>query len=98
MYANVISKDLEDFLAGACELYDIEMMPDYSGRFMFGQKCLAFVFGGTAGELISAFYTALTRDEFELKDELMEMFSRMRQDNMGLDYVYYFPGFQIEEE
>lgn len=86
---------------------------DYSGRYMYGDQCFAITTrsGGMAGELFSAILccvqcrNACISGESEmlmayvdLLTELSDMFSNMRQDQMGLGSVYYFPGYQLVEE
>ena len=86
---------------------------DYSGRYMYGDQCFAITTrsGGLAGELFSAILccvqcrNACISGESEmltayvdLLTELSDMFSNMRQDQMGLGSVYYFPGYQLVEE
>lgn len=66
---------------------------DYSGRFMYGRRCIAFV-----GEDVPRFLISLTRKlcqngEFNL---VSAMYSDVKTDSMGLDSVVYFPNIDAE--
>lgn len=96
--ATAISKELEDFISAVCEWHDIEIRTDYSGRGMYGAKCLGLVFDGTPGQLFSAFINALTLDDDYLKLELSDVFAEMASDSMGWNSIYYFPGWNFIDE
>ena len=63
----------------------------YSGRCMYGEKCLAFV-GDSVTEIIASLMEGC--DDGEDSPRLMELPRLLRDsrtDNMGLDMVLYFP-------
>lgn len=69
----------------------------YSGRHMYGEECLALV--GGLPDLLKFFvcleHECILEDEFEdLPGQLADV---IRDDNMGLSMVYYFPGFTLTE-
>ena len=64
----------------------------YSGRFMYGKTCLAFV---TDDSLLSIGF-ALGKSKFVYDIDEYDL-ERMRQDSMGLSIVYYFPGVPYTE-
>ncbi len=84
MEKNALQKALE------CLGYECR---SYSGRFMYGKSCLAFVTDDIP--LSIGFYIGKGEyvneiDEYDL--------TRMRQDSMGLSTVYYFPNVPYVED
>ena len=71
---------------------------DYSGRAMFGRRCLAMVLdAGRLGSLIQALMEACLNsdpdggDEYDAMGKAAQQARYMRWDNMGMDMVYYWP-------
>ena len=84
---------------------DIRLREDYSGRGMYGESC----FGVVGDEIaLAEFETALallTVSE-DLDDEvnghtvlnaLVDVRDMRREDSMGMDRVYYYPGLSVTE-
>ena len=72
---------------------EAEFMYGYSGRFMYGMRCVGIVGG------LSEIQTALM--DFALSNPAMgeiirEIVKTQRVDNMGLDVIIYFPGVDID--
>lgn len=97
-------KFFNELVTKAEECGNIEFTDSYSGRFMFGRICFGFV--GSIGAT-DKFYNIL-RDIMLDEDISMsvregaEHFFTMnnkgiRQDNMGLDFIFYFPSVSVEE-
>jgi hypothetical protein len=63
------------------EKLGLNVYHDYSGRGMFGKTCL-----GVAGSM---------QDLDTLLSEIKGSAQGLRKDNMGLDYIYYWP--EIED-
>ena len=78
-----ISKDGLKVLAGDFE----EVRTDYSGRGMFGAKCLAVVTEDT-GFQVGIILKKLAMSHKEL---LALIDTKPEQDSLGMDYVYYWP-------
>ena len=81
----------------ANDILGLEIM-SYSGRFMYGKKCLAIVSKASEKNFIydmgSALLTDGYFDDFPLNERVdlyMDLIHHMRSDNMGKDYVYYWP-------
>jgi hypothetical protein len=83
------AKDIADMI-------EAELYTDYSGRAMYGETCIGFVFDRYAetSELDLAFAAA---DVLGL-EEARDAFTRSRSDSMGLDSIVYFPGLQLEKD
>lgn len=61
----------------------------YSGRGMFGKQCVA-VTVSSIGRLFADVLLSVESTGANA-EELSEVFEGMRYDNMGHDYVFYFP-------
>lgn len=90
---------------------DLTLRREYSGRGMFGRKCVAVdVREGSAARVVCMIISELTSsdfvdecpegDEFWLADrvaELCEALQYVKQDSMGLGTVIYWPNIQESE-
>lgn len=87
----------------------LRVTDNYSGRFMYGAMC----FGVTVSQLATALYDVSEalreiiikekRDDLDLAKEAADMLedenlTEFRTDNMGLDYIIYFPHITVEKE
>ena len=70
---------------------EVEGLRDYSGRAMYGDKCLAIT--GGLGEIMAAIVTACLHADVddETKYEIERAVRGVRTDSMGRDTVVYFP-------
>lgn len=83
--------------------YSSKIYEDYSGRGMYGEKCFGIVASNPG--VASVFLTILAAakveknpEEFDAASDIHELAASMRLDNMGIDMIYYFPGWQLSEE
>lgn len=91
-----------DFFSFWDELPSI--VSNYSGRGMYGDKCFGII--APHGGFVTVFFTILAqeaaRDEDSGRDVdgewPIELAAQMAVDNMAMDMVYYFPGWQLSEE
>jgi hypothetical protein len=69
---------------------DYKLYEDYSGRFMYGAKCLGVIV--PSGSSYMEFMLQLTTFmcENDVDDAKLEL-SGVAVDNLGLDYIVYFP-------
>ena len=78
-------------LIEACERVDLEPY-SYSGRAMYGRRCLAFDCGNPLEGLLSI--ARAIADQAEDIDEARDMLDSLNEpsfDSMGREYVVYFP-------
>jgi hypothetical protein len=81
----------KDAFIEACEAAGLTgFRTDYSGRHMYGQLCIGIV--GDAGDWMT--FVADVASKFP---ELGKEWRNVRQDNMGKDYIWYWPNIQIVE-
>ena len=76
-----------DTLIDAAEDAGVEYSTDYSGRGMFGAECFA-IYGRNA-DLVNFIR--------QMPDDVGDEFVDPRVDNMGMDYVYYWPHIKTKE-
>lgn len=102
-----MSRQLYDYLV---EVENVDLRDDYSGRFMYGKTCLGIYTSNlltAVYELTDALRcihegkseSDVTQD---LRDEAGRLLDReyweaAQSDNMGLDYIVYFPELAVEE-
>lgn len=69
----------------------------YSGRGMYGNKCLGFNVDDLNTFLSELFYS-IDADHVQYPDELAEAFQGMKTDSMGMGMVIYFPHIEFASE
>jgi hypothetical protein len=71
---------------------------DYSGRFMYGERCLAFSTEQGEGQF-AAFADMLdeTGGDLEKVEVLAKAMRNARVDQLGLGLIIYFPSFEYDE-
>ena len=100
-----ISRKLYDRL----EEEGLQVRDNYSGRFMFGETCFGVVVDNITtavydvSEALREIIIAERRDDLDLAKEAADMLedgklTECRADNMGLDYIIYFPHITVEQE
>lgn len=100
-----ISRKLYDRL----EEEGLRVRDNYSGRCMFGETCFGIVVGNVAtavydvSEALRGIIIAERRDDVDLAKEAADVLeegelTECRTDNMGLDYIIYFPHITVERE
>lgn len=96
MLSDTAKLHLEELIANSEEYQEVHTDNDYSGRGMFGQKCLG-ISGSTSA--LDMFLIDLVADapNKKVRKELRDMIKAMRRDQLGLGMIYYFPGFQLPE-
>lgn len=75
----------------------------YSGRAMYGQRCLAIVTDINVGEVFGRVLETMTEQKIIHEDPhqcnvIAEAFRGMRTDSMGRDIVIYFPDIQFVDD
>lgn len=82
-----------------CASADIEYR-SYSGRGMFGSKCLAIETDNPADTVLEIVYAAIMSDDFSKTDmiELLEALGGARSDSVGLGTVVYWTHIEMEME
>lgn len=88
--------DMVDESFGEGDLED-NLRTDYSGRYMYGKECLAYVGsnGGMVRFAIAAYEVLGASLEAWDKEDLMGALSDYASDSMGHDGVYYWPHGEI---
>jgi hypothetical protein len=69
----------------------------YSGRFMYGDTCLA-VDGDNQTELVADIMAAAQHHEDADLDSVADILKKARTDSMGMGIVMYWPSIKFEGE
>lgn len=81
-----------------CEMYELEFSTDYSGRYMYGETCVAISDGPDMSICLGLLAELFDYILEKVKDiKLSEYFSDIRSDNMGMGMVIYFPDLSMED-
>lgn len=100
-----ISDKLLELIVDLHDGEDFQIRVDYSGRGMFGEKCLGIV-GSDTATVIYKIMDAIMDEYGDEKDTQLELFHELaemlsngsKQDSMGLQRIIYFPSVEIDEE
>lgn len=88
-----IAKLAEDF----CEDNELDFRKDYSGRNMFGSKCIGIVCEDPLETLLE-FIVYIMENYIELESNyLLDVLGEPKYDNMAFEYILYFPNFNIDD-
>jgi hypothetical protein len=93
-----------DLIADTLESWDDEniwsLREDYSGRWMYGETCFGIVTGNP--QVITLLFIELAANavetnqgDFGAADWVRELAFSMKTDNMAMDMIYYFPGWEL---
>ena len=95
-----ITKELAEKFCNFAIDADITFSNDYSGRGMFGQKCIAFNSRLTEfiGELLSYIYYDTDEKNRYLLPEVFDMLKDTHEDSLGLGGITYFPSYTCDDE
>ena len=88
----VVDYDLVKNIAYEADLDEDQIRVSYSGRAMYGKECLGLVC--TLGDLLN-FVTRLGY-VVDADDEVYDWITSVREDNMGLGTIYYWPRVQVQ--
>ena len=99
-----ISRNIYDLLQSE----DLAVRDDYSGRYMYGDRCFGIDVDNPATAVYSIVetlrriveYHASEPDTVEEAEGLIksDCWLDSKMDSMGLGYIVYFPDIQVEEE
>lgn len=63
----------------------------YSGRYMFGKKCLAFRFSGRVNNIFVSLFENFVPSDGLSRAEFLDLLTNMQFDEIGRDSIAYFP-------
>ena len=90
-----LSRKQADLIQCFCDENDYDLRKNYSGRFMYGEKCIGIV--GTGSLEIGMKLIIYLFNESE--EDLANTFSKnCNEDNMGRQSIVYFPSIQWDGE
>lgn len=75
---------------------NVDLRKDYSGRNMFGRECIGFTTNTSGlkfGLELACELAVFGKDGTNLLDEM----KHCKEDNMGREFIYYFPDLQWGE-
>lgn len=91
---NEIKKLVLELIEEFCDDYDLDFMNDYSGRGMYGKRCIGFVTYDTMGSIVNL--CDALRDNEEITSAA-DALGDICTDNLGRGYIVYFPHLSLDE-
>lgn len=88
----------------SCEVTEDAIRTDYSGRGMYGRRCVGFVIDTSdtlaLGAAIATFVAKHVEDDLHMDHafEIETLIRRATTDNMGFQIIIYFPGVTLAVE
>lgn len=98
--AKQLSPTLAQIIRDKVEGEDCSIYEQYSGRGMYGAECFGIVINRHAKATILSIFMDIIFDAIdgnysdEVIEEVRHIEWKMREDNLGLDQIYYFPNVQ----
>lgn len=86
-------KTTKEMIEEFCEENDLQFYDDYSGRGILGKTCVGIVCNDIVGTLYDLTEYIIDNYNMTLKD-IKKILSKYCFDNMGLQYIIYFPNIQ----
>lgn len=74
-----------------------EIVNDYSGRGMFGERCVGFT-AADIREAFGVFADCLAYCEEDEREDFIKCFRYVQTDSMGFDTIFYFPQMRTTED
>ena len=95
-----ISKELAEQFCNFAIDSDVTFSNDYSGRGMFGQKCIAFHcrLRDFIGDLLNYIYYNTDESNRHLLPEVFDMLNNATEDSLGMGGITYFPSYTCDDE
>jgi hypothetical protein len=95
------NKETADIVRNFCLDEGYEFYPDYSGRGMYGRKCIGISHKDTTAEVITRLAAYLLEsvndDAIENAAAILRSLKDARQDNLGLGTITYWPNIEAED-
>ncbi|MDD3569799.1 MAG: hypothetical protein PHY44_01700 [Lachnospiraceae bacterium] len=91
-------KKMEKEIKKFCDANGYDFYANYSGRGMFGNKCVGIVGDNTLRIMIELFCFLLDIYDGTTGYELSKMLGSPMTDNMGEEYILYFPKIEAIKE
>lgn len=95
---HVVERDVFLVLRDVAENADVDLRPDYSGRAMYGDTCLAIVTDDMQGlvKFVIGLVSAVNVGDPDVAERVSALVDELeagglRQDNMGRGFVLYWP-------
>lgn len=92
MTKTTLTPEQQETIIDAAYRVDAEV-ESYSGRFMYGEKCLSITVSGVG--MFATFLVDIARDDHSLACLLAD---GIRTDDMGYDMVVYWPGIDWKDD
>lgn len=83
--------NIKTFIREFCEDQELDYREDYSGRGMFGSRCVGIVCDNPLSTLLELFAFIVDSDDGISGDEVQYALGKPEEDSMGMRNILYFP-------
>ena len=83
--------NIKTFIREFCEDQELDYREDYSGRGMFGSRCVGIVCDNPLSTLLELFAFIVDSDDGISGDEVQYTLGKPEEDSMGMRNILYFP-------
>lgn len=88
--------NIKTFIEEFCEEQELGYREDYSGRGMFGSRCVGIVCGDPLSTLAELFAFIVDSDDGISGGEIQDALGKPEEDSMGMRNILYFPKLRME--
>ena len=88
--------NIKTFIEEFCEEQELDYREDYSGRGMFGSRCVGIVCDNPLSTLSAFFAYIIDSDDNIGGCEVQDALGNPEEDSMGMRNILYFPKLRME--
>lgn len=88
--------NIKTFIEEFCEEQELDYREDYSGRGMFGSRCVGIVCDNPLSILLELFAFIVDSDDGISGGEVQYALGEPEEDSMGTRNILYFPELEME--
>lgn len=88
--------NIKTFIEEFCEDHELDYREDYSGRGMFGSRCVGIVCSNPLSTLAELFAFIVDSDNDISGSEIQDALGVPEEDSMGMRSILYFPKLKME--
>lgn len=89
-------ENIKELIKNFCNEEDYDYRDDYSGRGMYGTKCIGIICYDPLSTLAELFAYIIDSDDEICGADILDALGEPETDNMGMKMILYFPGLETE--
>lgn len=89
-------ENIRELIEEFCNEQDLNFRDDYSGRGMYGRKCVGITCYSPLATLADLFAYIVDSDDEICGGEVLETLGKPKMDSMGMEKILYFPNVETD--